>query len=46
MELMTRLISGNRRYCEMHNALQDAIDELDIMRMLGLPVEAYEIGRI
>jgi len=46
VEPMTRLISGNRRYCEMHNALQDAIDELDIMRMLGLPVEAYEIGRI
>ena len=30
----------------MHNALQDAKDELDIMRMLCLAIEAYEVGRL
>ncbi|MCR5419725.1 MAG: 3'-5' exoribonuclease [Lachnospiraceae bacterium] len=46
VEPMTRLISGNHRYLETHNALQDALDELDIMRMLGLPVNAYGVARL
>ena len=29
-------------YCETHNALCDAQDELKIMQLLGMPVEKYE----
>ena len=46
VEPITRMLSGNSRYFEMHNALQDAKDELDIMRMLCLAIEAYEVGRL
>ena len=46
VEPITRLISGNTGYYEMHNALQDALDELDIMRMLCLELEAYDVGRL
>ena len=34
VETMLRLLSGNRRYKETHNALFDALDELEIMRLL------------
>lgn len=40
-----RMLSG-RFYHEVHNALCDAIDELEIMRMLGHPCESYEIAKI
>ena len=46
VESITRLISGNTGYYETHNALRDALDELDIMRMLCLEIEAYEVGRL
>ena len=32
---MMQLLSGNRRYTEVHNALYDAADELELMRLLG-----------
>lgn len=35
VEPMLRLLSGNRAYRETHNALFDALDELDIMRLLA-----------
>lgn len=40
-----RMLSG-KLYHEVHNALCDALDELEIMRMLGHPCESYEIGKI
>ena len=46
VESITRLMSGNTGYYETHNALRDALDELDIMRMLGLAIEAYEAGKL
>lgn len=35
VESMLRLLSGNCGYYETHNALYDALDELEIMRLLG-----------
>jgi len=35
VESIYRLLSDNLAYCEMHNALTDAIDELEIMRLLN-----------
>lgn len=32
---------GEKGYCEMHNALTDAVDELRIMRYLGHPIGRY-----
>ena len=46
VESITRLLSGNSAYCEMHNALQDALDELNIMRMLKREISVYEAARI
>ena len=43
VEAMLRLLSGNRGYCETHNALYDALDELGIMRLLGHGLDAYLI---
>jgi len=41
VEAMLRLLSGNRRYCESHNALFDVLDELKIMRLLDHPLSDY-----
>lgn len=41
VEAILRLLSNDCTYCEVHNALCDAMDELQIMRLLGHPVEAY-----
>ena len=46
VESVYRMLSDSRRYCEMHNALTDAIDELHIMRLLGHRLHVYEAGRI
>lgn len=35
VEAMLRLLSGNCTYHESHNAFNDAVDELEIMRLLG-----------
>lgn len=35
VEAMLRRLSGDCTYCETHNALYDALDELKIMRLLG-----------
>ena len=48
VEPMFRLLSGDRTYYEIHNAIHDALDELEIMKMLGykpsdyIPLEASE----
>lgn len=41
VESMLRLLSGNRAYHESHNAFYDAIDELEIMRLLGHQIGKY-----
>ena len=46
VENIYRMLSGNSKYCEMHNALQDAVDELEIMRMLGFKTEQYYAAKI
>lgn len=46
VEPIMRLLSGNSRYCEVHNALLDAVDELKIVELLGLEIEAYQCGKL
>lgn len=41
VEPMLRLLSGKCAYCETHNALHDALDELKIMRLLGYGLQDY-----
>ena len=41
VEAMLRLLSGSRTYRETHNAFHDAFDELEIMRLLAHPLDAY-----
>lgn len=41
VEPMLRLLSGKVRYRETHNAVLDALDELSIMRLLGIPLSSY-----
>lgn len=41
VEPMLRLLSGNRTYHESHNAYFDALDELEIMRLLHYRPEQY-----
>ena len=45
VEAMLRLLTGTT-YSETHNALEDAIDELEIMRLLGHKTAFYEVARI
>ena len=46
VEPMMHMLSGDKRYREVHNALYDAIDELEIMRLLGKTLEEYEVAEI
>lgn len=41
-----RMLSGNSGYYEVHNALADAVDELEIMRMLNIPIQHYSTAKI
>ena len=41
VEPMLRLLSNSPTYHETHNALHDALDELEIMRLLGRPLDDY-----
>lgn len=41
VEPMLRLLSGNPAYRESHNAYYDAMDELEIMRLLEHPLKDY-----
>lgn len=41
VEPMLRLLADNHTYRETHNALYDAIDELEIMRLLGYGLADY-----
>lgn len=46
VEPMLRLLSANRSYQETHNAYFDALDELEIMRLLAQPLDVYGIARL
>lgn len=46
VESIYRMLSGNDGYCEKHNALTDAMDEMEIMRLLGFGLDRYEVARI
>ena len=41
VEPMLRLLSGKSAYSEKHNAVHDAFDELEIMRLLGYRPDEY-----
>ncbi len=41
VEPMLRLLSGDQSYQETHNALFDALDELEIIRLLEKPIREY-----
>jgi hypothetical protein len=41
VEPILRMLSGNSNYCETHNAVLDALDELKIMQLLGHDLEKY-----
>jgi len=41
VEAMLRLLSGRTSYHESHNAFFDALDELEIMKLLGHPLKKY-----
>ncbi len=44
VESVLRMLRGDRCYSETHNAVLDALDELEIMRLMGHGLEAYEIA--
>ena len=46
VEPIMRMLSGKKSYCEIHNAVCDAIDELELMRLLGHPLDVYECAKI
>lgn len=46
VEPITRMLSGDMRYCEVHNAVYDAVDELRIIELLGRSLEEYEVAKI
>lgn len=46
VENVLRMLSKRNRYRETHNAVLDAQDELEIMKLLGYGIEEYEIARI
>ena len=41
VEAMLRLLRGECTYCETHNAFFDALEELEIMQLLGHDLEKY-----
>ncbi len=46
VESVYKMLSEDLVYCEMHNALTDAIDELEIMRLLNHGLGKYALARI
>lgn len=46
VESIYRMLSCNAGYGELHNALTDALDELEIMRMLNISLERYNSAAI
>lgn len=46
VEDILRMLSGNKGYQEIHNAVLDAQDELEIIRLLGHGISEYDIALI
>ena len=46
VESVYRMLSEDLEYCEIHNALTDAMDELIIMRMLNNGLDKYALARL
>ena len=46
VEDVLKMLSKNKRYSETHNAVLDAQDELEIIRLLGHEIEEYDIALI
>ena len=46
VEDVLKMLSKNKQYRETHNAVLDAQDELEIIRLLGHEIEEYEIALI
>ncbi len=46
VESVYRMLSGESGYCELHNALTDAADELTIMKLLEHETDQYARTRI
>lgn len=46
VESIYRILSGDSEYCELHNALTDAVDELKIMKLLNVDVGRYRLAKI
>ncbi len=46
VEDILKMLSENRKYCETHNAVLDAEDELRIMQLLGHGIDKYNIALI
>ncbi len=46
VEPITRMLTGDNYYCEVHNAVYDAVDELRIIELLGHELSQYECARI
>lgn len=44
VEEILQMLSRNNRYHEKHNAVSDAEDELEIMRLLGHDISVYDIA--
>lgn len=42
VEPMLQLLSGRHTYHELHNAMTDTYDELEILQLLGHPINAYK----
>lgn len=46
VESIYRMLSKDIEYCEMHNALTDALDELQIMKLLNHDLSRYTFAKI
>ena len=46
VESVYRMLSEDLKYCETHNALTDAMDELIIMKMLNHELDKYALAKI
>lgn len=46
VESVYRMLSEELEYCELHNALTDAMDELTIMKLLNHEMDKYTLARI
>lgn len=46
VEAVLRMLRKNKRYSETHNAVLDAMDELEIIQLLGHEIGDYGIARL